>query len=115
MDEDAIYKFNTEALTTVMAHYKLPLAIQQIPTHPRIWRIRIERTQEGAFPNVNYISTIKLTDTIALKKENEAISKVIGEIFTGIDKNKKYIYYTIYNETLKGIPFRDHYDLRQKL
>lgn len=115
VNEQAVFRFNAMALETVMAHYKLPLTIKQVPTHPRIWRIRIERNKEGAFPNVNYLSTIKLTDTVALKKENEAIGKVIGSMMTGIDKDKKYIYYTIYNVTPKGVPVTDHYDLRQKL
>lgn len=115
VNEQAIYKFNGDALTNVMAHYKLPLMIKEVPTHPRLWRVRVERTPEGAFPNLNYISSINLLDTMALKKENEAIGKVIGHVINGLDKDKKYIYYTIYNETKKGIPFRDHYDLRQKL
>lgn len=114
-NEDAIYHFNGDALSVLISHYKLPIPITDIATHPRIWRVRIERNSEGSFPNINYISTIKLTDTMALKKENEAIGKVIGKVFNGIDKDKKYIYYTIYNETSKGVPFRDHYDLRQTL
>ncbi|MES2274666.1 MAG: hypothetical protein V4592_01505 [Bacteroidota bacterium] len=113
--EDSIYRYNGEALKVVMSHYKLPLTITEVPTHPRIWRIRVERTKDGAFPNVNYLSTIKLYDTVALKKENELVGKAIGHVMAGIDKDKKYIYYTIYNETEKGIPYRDHYDLKQKL
>jgi hypothetical protein len=41
----------------------------------------------------------------------QEVGKVIGKVITGLDKDKKYIYYTIYNETAKGVPFRDHYDL----
>jgi hypothetical protein len=113
--EPAIYKFNTDALMQVMAHYKLPLLMKDVPTHPRIWRIRVERTPEGSFPNVNYISNIKLYDKEALKKENDVVGKAIGNVMTGIDKDKKYIYYTIYNETPKGVPYNDHYDLKQTL
>lgn len=113
--EDTIIAFNALALDSVMAHYKLPLTVKLLPTQPRIWRITIERTPEGAFPNVNYISKINLLDTAALKKENEAFGKVIGNVMNGIDKDKKYIYYTIYNETPKGVMFIDHYDLKQAL
>lgn len=115
VNEAKIIDFNAVALDTVIAHYKLPLTVKQLPTQPRIWRIRVERTPEGAFPNVNYISKINLLDTTALKKENQVLGKVIGQVMTGIDKDKKYIYYTIYNETSKGVMFIDHYDLKQTL
>lgn len=115
VNADKIIKFNALALDTVMAHYKLPLTVNQLPTQPRIWRIEIERTPEGAFPNINYISKINLLDTTALKKENEAFGKIIGKVMNGVDKDKKYIYYTIYNNTSKGVMFTDHYDLKQKL
>lgn len=115
VNEAGIVKFNDIALDSVKAHYQLPLTIKQLPTQPRLWRVRIERTPEGAFPNLNYISTISLYDTTALKKENAALGKIIGKVINGIDKDNKYIYYTIYNNTPKGVMFTDHYDLKQKL
>lgn len=113
--EAEIVKFNDIALDSVKAHCKLPLTVKQLPTKPQLWRIRIERTPEGAFPNINYISSINLLDTSAIKKENEALGKVIGHVINGIDKDKKYIYYTIYNNTPKGVMYTDHYDLKQTL
>lgn len=113
--EEDIYHFNFDALEVVKSHYKLPILITSIPTHPRIWRIRIERTPDGSFPNVNVLSKINLLDTVALKKENEAIRQSIGGVMAGIDKDKKYIYYTTYNETKQGVPVTDHYDFVQKL
>lgn len=115
VNEQEIYHYNFEALEVVKSHYKLPIMLNDIPGHPRIWRIRIERTPEGSFPNVNILSNIKLLDTVALKAENAAIQKTIGSVMAGIDKNKKYIYYTTYNEEKKGVPVTDHYDFIQKL
>ncbi len=113
--EQEIYHFNFDALEVVKSHYKLPIIINSIPTHPRIWRIRIERTPDGSFPNVNILSTINLLDTVALRKENDAIGKSIGSVMTGIDKDKKYIYYTTYNEAKQGVAVNDHHDFVQKL
>lgn len=115
VNEKAIKDYNYEALDIVKSHYKLPIVISSIPTHPRIWRIRIERTPDGSFPNVNVLSSINLLDTVALKKENEAIRQSIGSVMNGIDKDKKYIYYTTYNETKQGVAVNDHYDFVQKL
>jgi len=107
---------NKDALMAVMAHCKLPIIVNGLPTQPHIWRITIERTPEGAFPNINYTSTIKLYDTDALKKENDALQKMIGKLIPGVDKDKKYIYYTAYNKNAAGtIPVQDHHDFQQKL
>jgi transcriptional regulator of met regulon len=115
VDEEAIHSYNGQLLDTLTHYYLTPIIVPDVPTHPRIWRVTLERTPEGTFPNLNYVSTINLLDTVALKKENNAVCKNIGKVFKGIDKEKKYIYYTIYNKTKKGIPVQDHYDLRQKL
>jgi hypothetical protein len=116
VNEQEIIHYNGEALMAVSAHCKLPLIVNTLPTHPHIWRITIERTPEGAFPNINYTSDIKLYNTDELKKENDALGKIIGKLLPGVDKDKKYIYYTVYNKNAQGtIPVQDHHDFQQKL
>jgi len=115
-NEKEIINYNGTALMAVSSHCKLPIVINQIPTKPHIWRITIERTPEGAFPNINYVSSIKLYNTDALKKENDAVQKIIGKLIPGVDKDKKYIYYTVNNYNAQGtIPVQDHHDFQQKL
>lgn len=57
---------------------------------------------EGYFPMIKYISKIDLKDTVALKKENFQIQKAVGQIFSGLDMNKKFIFYKAVNELPKG-------------
>jgi len=115
-DEDSIYKFNKYAFNKLTDHYVLPIIVSAVPTKPHIWRVTIERNKYGAFPNINYVSTINLFDTVALKKENIAVGKLISGIFKGIDKDKKFIFYTVYNRNKNGgIPVQTHYDFVQKL
>lgn len=116
VNEGAIQKFSSMALEQAMQKYKFPLFITQVPTKPRIWHMLIEKNKEGSFPNISYISSIKISDTVSIKKENEAVGKVIGEVMPGIDKNNKYIYYSIYNASANGSAYNTgHFDIRQKL
>lgn len=116
VNEGAVQKFSSMALEQAMGKYKFPLFINQVPTKPRIWHVLIERNKEGSFPNISYISSIKLSDTVSLKKENEAVGKAIGQVMPGIDKNNKYIYYSIYNASANGNAYNTgHFDIRQKL
>jgi hypothetical protein len=116
VNEGAVQKFSSMALEQAMQKYKFPLFITQVPTKPRIWHVLIEKNKEGSFPNISYISSIKLSDTTSLKKENDAVCKAIGQVMPGIDKNNKYIYYSIYNGSSDGAALNTgHYDIRQKL
>ncbi|HVS92766.1 MAG TPA: hypothetical protein VHE59_12070 [Mucilaginibacter sp.] len=95
--------------------YVFPYTIGQVATKPRVFAIYTETKPEGVFPVVAYKSTIKLQDTIALKKENENIKRVIGKQVPGIDKDKKYIYYYIYNEWPRYDRSVDRYEIRDLL
>lgn len=115
VNQKEIMDYVNVAGEAVSSHQPLPIPLAEIATRPEIWRVTIERNKEGAFPNINYISTINLLDTVALKKENLDVQKAMPGAMAGIEKNNKYIYYTIYNKGAKGVPIADHYDLRQKL
>lgn len=90
--------------------YKYPLVIDKVATKPRIFQVTHLSTDEGIFPSVDYISTIDLKDTVALEKEKEEIKSSIGTLFPGIDKDKRYIYFTAFNQkpsANKTVPFFD--------
>ncbi|MEN0056904.1 MAG: hypothetical protein AAGC65_24710 [Mucilaginibacter sp.] len=108
------YFYNT-VMKEAANHYKFPIVIDQVPTHPRIFNIFNQTTPEGDFPMIYYLSSIKLTDTTAVKQENERIKKVITQTFPGIDQNKKYVLYSAFNERPDGKKTVDHIDMESKL
>ncbi|HWZ36481.1 MAG TPA: hypothetical protein VNW51_09995 [Mucilaginibacter sp.] len=101
------------------ATFRLPIVISQVKTAPQIFQMSPQVVEEvghqGVFPLIKYKSGIKLTDTVALKAENQALQQSIGAIFKGIDQNNQYILYQAYNETSEGKAEAKHYGFIQKL
>jgi hypothetical protein len=107
--------FEGALVTYVNKKYIFPFTLNQVPTHPRIFGINMQKTSEGTYPLVDYMSTIKLKNVEALKKENENIKKVIGQIIPGIDKDKKFVYYDAFNEWPRYDRSVDRYEMIDKL
>ena len=107
--QEDIMTFGKEVQSKVMEEYT------SIDTEPQIFDILSIGTKEGYFPMVKYISSIELSDTIALKEENDLVQERIGEVFTGIDKNKKYIFYKALNEMPNNETPVSNYGFEQKL
>ena len=95
--------------------YTYPIVIKDVPTRPQIFRIENQTVKQGTYPTVCYLSTIKLKDTVALKRENEQVKRVIGNIIPGIDKDKDYMLYNIYNEKPNTSTNAYSYDVTVKL
>ncbi len=114
-NERDISEFYAKIMTEANDHYKFPFTLTGVPTKPRIIRVYMETVDEGSYPMVYYLSSIKLADTVALKKENGNIRKVIGNVMPGIDKDNKYIFYSAFNTKPDGRKTVDHYDLTDKL
>ncbi|PTQ99729.1 hypothetical protein C8P68_102558 [Mucilaginibacter yixingensis] len=117
LSEDEITNYyNQTAFKTFVKNQHMPVTVGQVNTRPLIIRVLLERNAEGAFPNINYLTKLDLNDTKALAKENEEVGKVIGSVFKGVDKNRKYIYYTIYHDKGNGHANpKEHTDMRQVL
>ena len=96
--EKEMQTFKDKIVKEANEKYILPIVLDKIDSKPSVFCIIPKMIDEGFFPMVCYLTNIKLTDTIALKSENEKIKKIIGQIFTGIDKDKKYIFYQAFNE-----------------
>ena len=96
----------TEFAQKVMAEantkFALPKTIKELKTNPQILNITPKPMAEGIFPMVGYLSKISLKDTVALKRENDELKKVIGSIIPGIEKGKKYVFFQAYNEIPNG-------------
>lgn len=89
--------------------FPMPMKVTEIKTNPQIYNIAPKPMLDGIFPMVTYISKIDLKDTVALKNENEELKKVIGTLFPGIEKGKKFVFFRAYNEIPNGKTPTDHY------
>jgi hypothetical protein len=109
LDKD-INEFYEKVMKEVYSKYQFPLTLDNIPSKPKVFRIFPEMIKDGFFPMVYYISDINLNDTTALKLENEKVKKEVGQLFTGIDKDKKFVFYWAFNEIPDGQKLVEHYD-----
>lgn len=89
-------------LKLINTEYSFPLTLEKIDSKPKILTIYPKGIQEGYFPMVEYFTNIELKDTIATRSENDQIHDLIGQIFNGIDKDKKYIFYKAFDEIPDG-------------
>jgi len=99
----------------VVSNYRYPLIISKVPTQPKIFEITHQTSDEGVFPAVYYLTSINIKDPTALKIENDNIRKAIGAMFPGIDKDKKYIYFSAFNKLPNGKSNPPSYDWEYKL
>jgi hypothetical protein len=114
-EEKDVSKFYDQAKDRLDKKYDFPYALKQVNTQPQIFRVFNQNGPDGVFPIVYYLSDINLKDTVALKRENANIKKVIGNVMPGINKDKKYVFYSIFNQMPDGTRTFDHYDLTDKL
>ena len=114
-DESKIHDLELKVVDLMNKEYVYPFTLTQVPTHPRIFGISTQRTPDGVYPVVSYMSAIKLKDVKGLQKENDNIKKVIGNVIPGIDQDKKYVYYDAFNEWPKYDRSVDRYEIIDKL
>jgi hypothetical protein len=115
-DAEEMNKFYAMITEEAQNAYSFPVVVTQMKAKPKIFRVFNQAAAEGNFPMIYYLSKIKLKDTAALKKENEELRKVIGQVMPGIDREKKYVFYTVFNEmpyTKKKSP--EFFEIRCKL
>ncbi|MDN3583631.1 hypothetical protein [Mucilaginibacter flavus] len=114
-NEDEITTFGNKVLTEELAKYRVPLALKGSPAHIQVIRIFNQEDATGTFPMIYYLTKIKVSDTTAIKKENEGIQKIIGQTIAGVDKENKYVLYSAFNEWPTGVKTVEHFDMRQKV
>jgi hypothetical protein len=108
LDKD-INEFYEKVMKEVNSKYQFPFTLDNIPGKPKVFRIFPEMINDGFYPMVYYITDINLNDTTALKLENERVKKEVGRLFTGIDQDKKFVYYWAFNEIPDGQKLVEHY------
>lgn len=113
--EDEMNQFYFKAVKLFNSKYPFPFTLSQVSTKPKIFRILTEKLQEGTFPMIYYLSSINPRDTVALKKENAAVKKVIGKVLPGIDKGKKYILYAAFSGLPSSKKKVQQFEMKDKL
>jgi hypothetical protein len=104
--------FYTGLVDEANVKYKFPLTLSAVGTKPRIFRIFNQAMPDGTFPMVYYISRINVKDTVAIRKENNAIKSTIDKTIPGLANNKKYVLYSAFNELPNSRRESDHYNMR---
>ena len=100
--EKVINEFYDKVMKEVNSKFAFTLTLDSVDTKPKIFRVFPEMINEGFFPMVYYLSDINLKDTGALKIENAKVKKEVERLFTGIDKDKKFVFYWVFNEMPDG-------------
>ncbi|QQL50387.1 hypothetical protein [Mucilaginibacter ginkgonis] len=95
--------------------YKFPLVLNNVPGKPVIFRIGTIEMKDGTYPTISYLSKISIKDTAAVREQNNAVKKIIGNVLKGIDKDKKYLVYYIYNEKPNSYTNSYSFDITDKL
>lgn len=94
---DGMDEFYTKVMTEVHDKYKFPIVLSQVASKPSIIKVFNQDRGEGNYPMIYYISKIPVKDTAALTREHAEVKRVIGSIMPGIDKDRKLLYYTVFN------------------
>jgi hypothetical protein len=101
--------FYDKVTNEVKSKYELPLILKNIFSQPEVFNIYPLGTDEGIFPMVQYLTKININDSILLKKENQKVKKEVNNIFYGINKGKKWVFYQAFNELPEGSKRVDHF------
>ena len=119
VNDSTMKNFYSKVMQEANAAFKFPISVSQIKSKPVIFgaspQFIGEKGREGIYPMINYKSGIKLTDTAALKAENDALRKDISNIFQGIENNNNYIFYRAFNQLPDGKTLINHYGFVQKV
>jgi hypothetical protein len=113
--EKEIFDFASQVVGEANGKYLYPVVIKQVSTEPLLLGIYSNNADEGTFPMISYQSKIKLSNVEAIKKEQQQIKKVIGQVYPGIDKGRKYLYYAAYNEMPSATKNVAKYEIKDQL
>lgn len=102
---------NAEATTK----YPIPYPMPFIKTKPLVFNVHYEVYNSVLVPQIMYLSSVSVKDTVALKQENDLIQEKIGAIFPGLDINNRSILYRAYNNQPNGENDPPYYGFAQKV
>jgi hypothetical protein len=99
--ESEIKAFGQKVNQEINSKYKFPIIMEAIKSKPEIFRVFPQGMSEGFFPSVSYVTKLNINDTTALSRECTDIHKDLGNIFQGLNANKKYVFYRAFERLPK--------------
>ena len=111
----AMNKYSDSLANITKAKYPFPYTVDEMLSKPTIFNVHFETFDHHLDPMVMYLSSIKVADTVALKKENDEMQQKIGAIFYGMDKSNRAILYRAYNDQPDGRNNPAYYGYIQKI
>lgn len=98
--EDSINRSCWRIASAISAKIKLPIVLNAIPTHPSVFQVFDGQldNDDGYYPRIYYQTSINVKDTTAVRKENNAIMKVLPSVLPGIDKDTPWLLFTAFNK-----------------
>jgi hypothetical protein len=99
--EETITLTHEALINQAMEVYPMPYKVDEVSTQPELFKIMPQRVEDKICAMIKYRSQINLSDTNALKAENQMLQQFIGTKFTGIDQEVPFVFYRVYNEIPK--------------
>lgn len=82
--------------------YHFPVTLDAVKGKPQVFAVIPQfipdATHPGIYPLVRYQSNVPITDTVALKAENNLVQKSITTAFKGLDDEQYFIAYQVFNQ-----------------
>jgi hypothetical protein len=113
--QDDINTFYGNLTYQVNNKYSFPFVLTQVATHPKIISIINQSNDGGSYPEIYYVSSIKVADTDAIKKENLEVRKAISTAMPGLDKDNKYLLYSVTNKVPSATENTPRFDMIERL
>ncbi|MFD0750203.1 hypothetical protein ACFQZS_08630 [Mucilaginibacter calamicampi] len=112
---DEIAEFSKKVIDEANSKIKYPLMLSGVKTHPEVFSISSDAKEDEFVQYVYYLTKLKITDTAALKQENEQIKLQLPAAFPGINKGKKTMLYSAMNRKPIVGQSVDHMDFEEKI
>jgi hypothetical protein len=96
--EKEINDLDQKLTSAITQRYPFPLTDSLVATKPSIFKISLYRTSDGYYPFILYKTKYALTDSVALSRECDAVCAHLGDLFYGLDKGKKYLFFRAYSK-----------------
>ncbi|KAF5035378.1 hypothetical protein DSECCO2_586270 [anaerobic digester metagenome] len=113
--EKEIQEFGQKVMADINNKFTFPMTVDYVKTKPQIFNIYPQGMNEGYFPMIRYTTSIDLSDTTKLRKECDEIHSKIGDLYNGIDKNKKMIFYRAFKSIPNGNVPVENYGFVQEI
>lgn len=100
--EKEVSDYYEKVIPEIDKKYQMPITLNDIPGNPQIISIFPQLKEQGYFTTVRYLTSINISDSTALAKENAKVKLDVQKMFKGISTNKKATLYQAFNEMPDG-------------